>query len=71
MCYTGYNQEDSVIMNQSSIDRGFFRSILYRSFKDEEKKQGRSAEEELERPSRDTTARACATGRTINSTTTV
>ena len=21
MCYTGYNQEDSVIMNQSSIDR--------------------------------------------------
>ena len=33
MCYTGYNQEDSVIMNQSSIDRGLFRSIFYRSFK--------------------------------------
>jgi DNA-directed RNA polymerase II subunit RPB2 len=25
-CYTGYNQEDSVIMNQSAIDRGLFRS---------------------------------------------
>lgn len=26
MCYTGYNQEDSVIMNQTSIDRGIFRA---------------------------------------------
>ncbi len=25
-CYTGYNQEDSLIMNQSSIDRFVFRS---------------------------------------------
>lgn len=24
--YTGYNQEDSVIMNRSAVDRGFFRS---------------------------------------------
>ena len=54
MCYTGYNQEDSVIMNQSSIDRGLFRSIFYRSFKDEEKKQGSLTKEELERPTRDT-----------------
>lgn len=23
--YTGYNQEDSVIMNRSAVDRGFFR----------------------------------------------
>ena len=30
-CYSGYNQEDSLMMNQSSIDRGFFRSIFYRS----------------------------------------
>lgn len=33
MCYTGYNQEDSVIMNQSSIDRGLFRSLYYRTIR--------------------------------------
>ena len=69
MCYSGYNQEDSVIMNQSSIDRGFFRSIFYRSFKDEEKKQGSLTKEELERPTRETT-RACATAPTTSWTTT-
>jgi hypothetical protein len=39
-CYSGYNQEDSVIMNQSAIDRGLFRSIFYRSYRDEEKRAG-------------------------------
>ncbi|GBG93130.1 hypothetical protein CBR_g59394, partial [Chara braunii] len=33
-CYGGYNQEDAMIMNQSSIDRGFFRSTSFRSYKD-------------------------------------
>ena len=36
-CGTGYNQEDSVIVNQSSIDRGFFRSTYYRTYVDQEK----------------------------------
>ncbi|KAG6549276.1 hypothetical protein Mapa_009262 [Marchantia paleacea] len=54
-CYSGYNQEDSVIMNQSSIDRGFFRSIFYRSYRDEEKKQGTLVKEEFERPNRENT----------------
>ncbi len=35
-CFTGYNQEDSIIMNQSAIDRGFFRSIFYRTYHDQE-----------------------------------
>jgi DNA-directed RNA polymerase II subunit RPB2 len=34
-CYGGYNQEDSVIMNQSSIDRGFFRSYHFHSYRAE------------------------------------
>ncbi len=34
--YTGYNQEDSLIFNQSSIDRGLFRSVFYRSYTDKE-----------------------------------
>ena len=29
MCYTGFNQEDSIIMNKSSIERGLFASTTY------------------------------------------
>lgn len=35
MCFTGYNQEDSIIFNQSAIDRGFMRSVFYRTYTDE------------------------------------
>eukprot|EP00743_Colponemidia_sp_Colp-15_P004321 GILK01004661.1.p1 GENE.GILK01004661.1~~GILK01004661.1.p1 ORF type:complete len:1171 (+),score=217.57 GILK01004661.1:162-3674(+) len=55
-CYSGYNQEDSVIMNQSSIDRGFFRSCFFRSYTDQEKKQGSLCNEEFEKPMLDVTA---------------
>ena len=33
-CYSGYNQEDSIMLNQSAIDRGFFRSVFYRTYED-------------------------------------
>lgn len=36
--HTGYNQEDSLIMNQSAIDRGLFRSLYYRLYMDVEKR---------------------------------
>ncbi|KAF9612408.1 hypothetical protein IFM89_039441 [Coptis chinensis] len=54
-CYSGYNQEDSVIMNQSSIDRGFFRSLFFRTYRDEEKKMGTLVREEFGRPNREST----------------
>jgi len=34
MCYSGYNQEDSLMMNQFAIDRGFFRSSFFRTFEE-------------------------------------
>ena len=36
-CFTGYNQEDSIILNRGAIDRGLFRSNIYRTYKTEEK----------------------------------
>ena len=44
--YTGYNQEDSIILNKSAVDRGLFRSTFYRTYKDDEKKLQSSGQEE-------------------------
>jgi len=40
MCYGGWNQEDSIIMNKSSIERGLFWSTTYRTYTSEESKRG-------------------------------
>lgn len=45
-CYSGFNQEDSVIVNQSAIDRGLLRTFFYRTYKDEEKKNSTTLSEE-------------------------
>lgn len=53
--FGGYNQEDSLIINKSSVERGLFRTICHRSVKDEEK-TGADAER-FENP---TTVKDCA-----------
>ena len=37
--YSGYNQEDAVILNKSSVERGMFQSLYLRSYEDVEKNE--------------------------------
>jgi DNA-directed RNA polymerase beta subunit len=47
MTYTGFNQEDSVILNKSAIDRGLFTSTFYRTYKEQCNKNHSNGEEEF------------------------
>ena len=38
MTYSGYNQEDSIMFNEASVDRGLFSATVYHTEKDEDKK---------------------------------
>ena len=46
LSYSGFNQEDSLLVNRNAVDRGFFNSTFYRTYKDEERKNQMSGEEE-------------------------
>jgi DNA-directed RNA polymerase II subunit RPB2 len=45
MTHTGYNQEDSLLFNKGSIDRGLFQTTLYHTEKDEDKQKINGDEE--------------------------
>lgn len=47
MTHTGFNQEDSVIVNQSALDRGLFTSTYYKAIKDQCTKNHSTGEEEV------------------------
>ena len=38
MTHTGFNQEDSILFNKGSVDRGLFQATIYHTEKDEDKK---------------------------------
>lgn len=55
-CYSGYNQEDSVILNRNSLKRGFMRGLYYSVYKDEEHRNVASGREErFAKPRQETT----------------
>jgi DNA-directed RNA polymerase II subunit RPB2 len=43
MTYTGYAQEDAIVVNQGSLDRGRFRSVFYVTYTTTTKKKERSS----------------------------
>ena len=45
MSHTGYNQEDSLLFNQGSVDRGLFQATIYHTEKDEDKQKVNGDEE--------------------------
>ena len=45
MTHTGYNQEDSLLVNKGSIDRGMFMATIYHTEKDEDKQKINGDEE--------------------------
>ena len=45
-CYTGYNQEDSLIFNKSAVQRGLFNSSYFRTYKAEERRNQATLEDE-------------------------
>ena len=56
-CYTGYNQEDSTILNLDAINRGYFNTIFFRTYTDKEQKHksATTASEKFMKPNKSNT----------------
>jgi len=52
-CYSGFNQEDSILINQAALDRGLFRSFVFKTIVAEEKKRSANSYENIGIPSQD------------------
>ena len=50
MCYDGYNMNDAIVINKSSVDRGLFRSFYFRTYETVKKKYWGGQEDEITIP---------------------
>lgn len=50
-CYSGFNQEDSILLNRAAVDRGLFRSFAFKTIVAEEKKRSANSYENITIPS--------------------
>ena len=49
--YSGYNQEDSIMVNKKALDRGLFRTMIFKTYTDKEGRvQGTSQKEIFRKP---------------------
>ena len=44
MCYTGYNVEDAILVNEASLKRGLFRTTYYSTYETHEEKEVKNGE---------------------------
>ena len=48
--FSGFNQEDAIVVNKSAVDRGLFRSVCFKTITGEEQTGGAFSKEEIELP---------------------
>ena len=48
--YSGYNQEDSILISKGALDRGLFRTITFKSYNDHEEILGDNTREFIQSP---------------------